>query len=89
MSKQGLAACTLTEPLLPVQYWLVMALRRECLEVHATAAMIADVGSIEQMLMSIIPELQKGRSVEQMQQPWPEAVKDASGTGLWWDVANR
>ena len=58
---------------------------RECLEVHATAAMVADTGTIKQILLSIIPGLQQGKTVAQLRQPWPQAVAAAGGTGLWWD----
>ena len=56
------------------------------MEVHATAAMVADVGTIKQMLLKIVPGLRKGKSVAQLQQPWPEAVQEPGRTGLWWDV---
>ena len=59
---------------------------RECLEVHATAAMIADVGAIKQMLQNVIPKVQAGQTVAQLRQLWPEAVKQPGSTGLWWDV---
>ncbi len=52
---------------------------------HATAAMVADTGTIKQILLSIIPGLQQGKAVAQLRQPWPQAVAAAGGTGLWWD----
>ena len=59
---------------------------RDCLEVHARAAMVADAATLQEMLMDFLPSVLRGASVQSMAQPWPSAThSSAAQTGLWWD----
>ncbi|BDA48143.1 hypothetical protein COCOBI_11-4020 [Coccomyxa sp. Obi] len=58
---------------------------RDCLEVHAAAAMRVDAARVQEMLMQVIPGAMRGESVEAVRQPWPELARAEGSTGLWWD----
>ena len=58
---------------------------RDCLEVHAAAAMRVDAATVQEMLMQVIPGAMRGESVETLRQPWPELARAKGSTGLWWD----
>ena len=62
---------------------------RYCLEVHARAGMIADVGTVHEILLDLLPSVMRGEAVDtlQLKRPWPTIKPEGDGhTGLWWDV---
>ncbi|CAK0784873.1 hypothetical protein CVIRNUC_008078 [Coccomyxa viridis] len=57
----------------------------DCLDVHARAAMRVDVATVQELIVESLPGCLRGQDVEELEKPWPELVKSAGSTGLWWD----
>ncbi len=64
---------------------MAKGLCRDCLDVHARAAMRVDTATVQEMLMRVLPGVMRGDSVESLRMPWPELIRSNSSTGLWWD----
>lgn len=58
------------------------------MEVHARAGMIADIGTVHEILADLLPHVLRGESVEALRprRPWPKIATGDGHTGLWWDV---
>lgn len=44
---------------------------RECLEIHAKTAMMADCAAIQELLHRVLPDILQGKAPSDIEQPWP------------------